>query len=181
MATAHLGIFNHHLPTALRSLPVAVAIPVAAGLVSGYVGNPRSNFEPAGWYRTLIRSKLTPPNWVFPVAWTALYTAMGYASHRVALITLSHAPLTPVHTRGVYALKLYAAQLALNLVWTPLFFGVRRPGWALLDLAALGGTVFATTFAFNQLDSTAAKCMGVYAAWVTYAGYLNAVVWWKNN
>lgn len=70
------------------------------------------------------------------IAWTYLYATMGYASH---LISLS--PLTSAST----ALSLYYAQLGLNLVWTPTFFGFRRPDVALIDIVALTGTVFTLT------------------------------------
>jgi len=138
--------------------------------VLGYIGNPRTTVK--SWYPGLRKPVYNPPNWIFPPAWTALYVAMGYSSHlvaRVAMETLSE----PKHLVARAALGVYAAQLGVNLLWTPLFFGQRNPRAALLNIGVLGGLVTAMTWLFSRVDETAGWLCVPYIAWVGFATYLN--------
>ena len=72
-------------------------------------------FPPGAWYSTLKKPSWTPPNWLFPVAWTTLYLCMAAAAARVAGAEGS-----------AFAMALWALQIALNTLWTPVFFGLRR-------------------------------------------------------
>ena len=97
---------------------------------------------------------------------------MGYASHivaRVAMETVSE----PKYLLARSALGLYAAQLGVNLLWTPLFFGHRNPKAALLDIGVLGGLVAGMTWSFAGVDSYAGLLCLPYLAWVGFASYLN--------
>jgi len=117
-----------------------------------------------GWYMALHKPALTPPGWVFPVAWTSLYILMGLA---VAII---------LHARGSrgrgLALALFAAQFVLNLGWTPLFFGMHQVGAALLVIVAILILAIVATILFGRIRSLAAWLMLPYLVWISFAGVL---------
>lgn len=119
-------------------------------------------FQPGAWYRGLNKPSWTPPDWLFPVAWTTLYICMSWAGARVAGMSGS----------GL-ALALWALQIALNTLWTPVFFGLQRIKAGMVILSALWISVAACTLALFQLDSFAGLLFLPYLAWVSVAGALN--------
>ena len=133
------------------------------------LGFASSRIAPAGaenrWYAALARPAITPPDWVFPVAWSALYVMMGLA---LAMI---------IHARGsrlrALAITLFVLQLMLNLAWSPLFFGMHQVWPALILLVAIFVAALATTLAFGRIRSAAAWLMVPYLAWLCFAGVLN--------
>lgn len=126
-------------------------------------------FQPGEWYRGLAKPRWTPPDWLFPVAWMVLYLAMSAAAARVAML-----PDTG------QALALWSVQIALNTLWTPVFFGLRRIGAGLVIIFLLWLAVAATMVAFWQHDAIAGALFAPYLAWVTVAGMLNRSVWHRN-
>lgn len=126
-------------------------------------------FQPGEWYRGLAKPRWTPPDWLFPVAWMVLYLAMSAAAARVAML-----PDTGL------ALALWSVQIALNTLWTPVFFGLRRIGAGLVIIFLLWLAVAATMVAFWQHDAIAGALFAPYLAWVTVAGMLNRSVWHRN-
>ncbi|MBD3765666.1 MAG: tryptophan-rich sensory protein [Rhodobacterales bacterium] len=130
-------------------------------------------FQPGEWYRSLDKPRWTPPDWLFPVAWAVLYLAMSAAAARVGGFE-GERPGTGL------ALSLWSVQIALNTLWTPVFFGLRRMGAGLVVLGLLWLAVAATAGAFWQIDRIAGLMMLPYLAWVTVAGALNHAVWWRN-
>jgi translocator protein len=119
-------------------------------------------FPPGPWYKTLARPSWTPPDWVFPVTWTTLYLLMAAAASR------AH----PVEGSGV-AMALWSAQIAVNVLWSPVFFGQQRPRAGLKVLVALWILVALTMVAFFRLDLIAGLLFVPYLVWVTIAGALN--------
>ena len=143
-----------------KKLLLCLGIPLAVGglsaLVSGGMGS----------YGSFVQPPLSPPGWLFPVVWTVLYLLMGYASYRVLM---SDAPKEEIRK----ALILYGAQLFLNFIWSPIFFGL---GWywaAFVVLLALWALVFLTIRAFSKIDEKAADLLLPYILWLSFAGYLN--------
>lgn len=132
-------------------------------------GTTGAAFPPGAWYERLEKPSWTPPNWLFPVAWTTLYILISAAGARVGAVGPSG-----------YAMAFFALQLALNTLWTPIFFGLRRMGGGMIVLAALWGAVFATLLAFWQVDRIAGLLFVPYLVWVTVAGALNWSVWRLN-
>ena len=126
-------------------------------------------FEPDRWYRDLDKPRWTPPGWAFPVAWTTLYLAMAFAAMRVAQLPDSG-----------QALAFWAAQIAFNTLWTPIFFGLHRMRAAFIVMIGLWLTVAATLVAFWRLDPVAGALFVPYLAWVTTAGALNLSVLRRN-
>jgi translocator protein len=127
-------------------------------------------FQPGEWYRGLNKPSWTPPDWLFPVAWTTLYLCMSWAAMRVAGL-----PGTG------QALALWSVQIALNTLWTPVFFGLQRMGAGLVVLVCLWLAVLATTVAFWGHDGVAGLLMVPYLVWVSVAGALNYSVWSLNK
>ena len=144
----------------LKKLLLCLGIPLAVGGLSALLSGGMERFD------TLIKPPLSPPGWLFPVVWTILYLLMGYASYRVLASGGSA-------TNKRRALTLYGAQLVLNFLWSPVFFGL---GWllaAFFILVALWIFIFITSNHFSQLDKIAGTLLLPYLLWVTFAGYLN--------
>jgi translocator protein len=127
-------------------------------------------FQPGDWYRNLAKPRWTPPDWLFPVAWTTLYICMSLSAMRVAQL-----PGTG------FALALWSVQIAFNTLWTPVFFGLRRLGAGLVILGCLWLAVAATMLAFWGHDWVAGLLFAPYLLWVTVAGALNHSVWSLNR
>ncbi|MFM7654082.1 MAG: tryptophan-rich sensory protein TspO [Paracoccaceae bacterium] len=126
-------------------------------------------FQPGPWYDALQKPAWTPPNWLFPVAWTTLYLLMSLSAMRVAQLP-----------DAGQALAFWALQIAFNTLWTPVFFGLRRMRAAMVVMVLLWLSVAATTVAFWQVDWVAGLMFLPYLAWVTVAGALNFSVWRLN-
>jgi tryptophan-rich sensory protein len=122
-------------------------------------------FMPGEWYASLKKPTWNPPAWIFGPVWTALYTTMAAAAWLV-------------WRRGGWAaqrrpLLLFLAQLALNAVWTPLFFGLHRPGLAFAEIVLLWLAIAASLAAFCSVSRAAAWLLVPYLAWVSFAAVLN--------
>ncbi|WP_413717502.1 tryptophan-rich sensory protein TspO [Silicimonas sp. MF1-12-2] len=126
-------------------------------------------FQPGEWYDGLNKPSWTPPKWLFPVAWTTLYLFMSFAAMRVAQLD-----------DNAHAMAFYALQLALNTLWTPIFFGLRRMRAGMIVILCLWVAVFGTMVAFFLLDTLAGILFVPYVAWVTTASALNWSVWRLN-
>lgn len=145
-----------------------LALPLAVGglavLVSGG----------SDLYNQLIQPPLSPPGWVFPVMWTALYFLMGYASYLVWTSGMEKAVVYP-------ALGAYLVQLFFNFLWPVVFFGLVRFAAAFLVLVLLWIGIFITIRRFFPISPLAGKLLIPYLIWVSFAGYLNAGVWLLNQ
>ncbi len=128
-------------------------------------------FQPGTWYRTLNKPVWTPPDWLFPIAWTTLYIAMAVAAWRVA-----YAP-SPL---AIPAIALWSWQIVTNALWSPIFFGLRRLGAAMVALVFLWISVVTTAVVFWMVDPIAGYLMAPYIVWVSYAGALNLALWRRN-
>ena len=152
------------------SLVVAVVIPLVVG---GLGGIATASAIPT-WYQGLNKPAWNPPNWVFGPVWTLLYVLMGVAAWLVWRQGWDNPQVR-------MALAIFGVQLLLNLFWSLIFFGLRSPGWAVLEIVILWGFVLATTVQFYRLDSIAGLLLIPYQLWVTFAAVLNAAVWQLNR
>lgn len=116
------------------------------------------------WFEDLAKPSFYPPNAVFGIVWTVLY----------ALIAL--AGWLAWRAGGTRPLVLYLVQLALNLGWSVVFFGLRSPGWALLEIALLLMAAGATLVVFFRVDRWAGWLFAPYVAWIVFAMVLNASI-----
>jgi tryptophan-rich sensory protein len=129
-------------------------------------------FMPGEWYASLKKPSWNPPPWIFAPVWSALYAMMAVAAWLV-------------WKRGGFStqrrpLALFLAQLALNALWTPLFFGLHRPGLAFLEILLLWLAIAATLLAFRSVNRAAAWLLAPYLAWVSFAAALNFALWRLN-
>lgn len=127
-----------------------------------------------GWYALLEKPAGTPPNWLFGPVWALLYALMGIAWARVWLLPRDTAG------RGA-ALAWFAAQLLLNLAWTPVFFGLHQMLAGLVIILGLWGSILAAIRAMAKVDRVAGGLLIPYLLWVSYATYLNAALWHLNR
>ncbi len=128
-----------------------------------------SMFPPGQWYRDLSKPGWTPPDWLFPVAWTTLYLASAYAASRVAVLD-----------GNAHAMGFWAMQIGLNALWTPVFFGLERIRAGMVVLVFLWLSVLGSMLSFFAVDTLAGWLMAPYLLWVTVAGALNLAVWRMN-
>jgi translocator protein len=142
------------------TVPVVLVLGLASGWLSnsGY-GNP--------WFDRLNKPAFMPPGWVFPVAWTTLYILMGIA---LGVVIDAQSGLRNL------ALALFAAQLLLNLAWSPVFFGMHQARAAMGIIVLLIGTVIATAVVFWRVQPTAGLLMLPYIGWLLLASALNGAI-----
>jgi len=130
-------------------------------------------FRPTDWYVALTKPALNPPNWVFAPVWALLYLTIGVAAYLFA-----------VKAEGKMlrdGLLVWVVQLVLNALWPALFFGLKSPILALVDVGLLLASILATILIFRQRSQPAALLMLPYLAWVGFATYLNAGIWLINR
>jgi translocator protein len=143
---------------------------LAIAFVPAAIGAP---FAGPDYYRRLDRPAWAPPARIFGPVWTILYALMGVAAWTVA----RSAPDDGRHR----ALGLFGIQLALNAGWTPIFFGLRAPGAALVEILATWVAIVATVTAFFARRTAAGALLLPYLAWVTFAAALNFEIWRRNR
>ncbi|KJZ34968.1 tryptophan-rich sensory protein [Pseudomonas sp. B21-040] len=119
-------------------------------------------FKPGQWYESLVKPAFTPPNWVFPVAWSTIYLLLAWAGYRLTLIPGSQE-----------VLALWAAQIALNTLWTPVFFGAQRMFTGMLILTLLWLVVAVMVVMALQLDVITGLILLPYLGWLCVAAALN--------
>ena len=146
-----------------------IGLSEAVGLLSGLI----SREGTALYGQMALKPPLAPPGWVFPVVWTVLYALMGIGAARVW-----SAPKTQARSRG---LNLFVAQLIINFFWSPIFFNARAYGLAFFWLLLLWALVFLMIREFRKVDKPAAFLQIPYLLWLTFAAYLNWVVWQMNR
>jgi len=127
----------------------------------------------ATWYASLEKPLISPPNWLFGPAWTVLYLLMG-----VALFLIWRKGLESKDAK--IAVAAFCFQLALNTLWSLIFFGLRNPFWALIEIIALWVAIAFTIATFFKVFRLAAFLLFPYILWVTLAMYLNCSIWLLN-
>lgn len=139
-------------------------------LAVGSIGGFATQDSIDSWYRTLAKPWWNPPDWVFAPVWTLLYIMMGIAAW---LVWKTGDRLGP-------ALALFGLQLVFNLLWSLIFFGLRSPGLALIEVVFLWGSVLLTMLAFFGRQRVAGWLFVPYLAWVSFAAILNFAIWRLN-
>jgi len=145
----------------ITKLIVSIAIP----LIAGFIGGIFTTKSIPNWYATIQKPSFNPPNWIFGPVWTTLFILMGIA-------------LYLVWTSGKAnnaALWIFGIQLALNVLWSIIFFGLHSPLWAFVDIIALWLAILATIISFFSVSPPAAYLLVPYILWVSFATILN----WK--
>lgn len=150
-------------------LIVSLSIPLLVGVLGSLATVPAIE----GWYTTLEKPALNPPAWIFAPVWTTLYVLMG-----LSLFVVWRSGLEIREIR--YALIAFSAQLLLNLGWSFVFFGLEAPGLAFVHIAILWFTIIWTIVLFYRVSRLAAWFLVPYLLWVSFAAYLNAMIWVLN-
>ena len=145
----------HWIVIAFAVLGVAV-VAIAGGLMT----------EIGSWYESLRFPSWRPPNWLFGPAWTLIFALIATS----AVIAWEAAPDGAARSR---LLALFIVNGLLNIGWSPLFFKLRRPDWALAELCVFWLSVVALIAGIAGVSTKAAWIIAPYLAWVTFAGYLN--------
>jgi tryptophan-rich sensory protein len=167
-------IATPRLPDRRDALLIAGAA-VAVNLI-GAIGVPFTTTQGA-WFASLELPAFYPPGWAFGVVWPVLYALCGAAAALVYLAGRDGAvPTGRVRT----ALALFGVQLAVNVAWSPVFWGLERADLGLVVLAVLLPLVAATIRLFDRVDRRAAALLVPYLAWVCFATALNYAIWTLN-
>ena len=119
-------------------------------------------FKPGEWYDGLKKPWFTPPKWLFPVAWSIIYLLLAWAGYRLTLLPGSET-----------LLALWAAQIALNTLWTPIFFGAHRIVAGMIILSLLWLIVATMAVLAFRLDSAIGLMLVPYIVWLTVTAALN--------
>jgi len=129
--------------------------------------------RPGSWYRKLAKPPWCPPAWLFGPVWLVLYVSIAVSGWLV----WQQASVDG----AVLAIAVYAVQLVLNGLWSTVFFGLRRPDFAFMEIVCLWLSILATMVVFHSIDKTAAYILVPYALWVTFAALLNLSIWRLNR
>lgn len=140
-----------------------ILLTVGGGLLIGVAT------APGDWYAGLQKPPFNPPNWVFGPVWTVLYILIAIAGWRIWRRDPHGA-----------AMKFWIAQIALNFIWSPLFFSAHLPGAAFVVIIALLVVILALIMLTLDRERVSAWLLVPYALWVAFAALLNASIWWLN-
>ena len=146
---------------------ISIGIPLAIGGLSAFF-----TMNGMAYYNMQRKPFFSPPNIVFPIVWTILYILMGISSARI---------WKSDNTNKSVALKTYALQLAVNFLWSIIFFGLHQYFFAFLWLLFLIILVIKMIKDFEKIDPKAAKLQIPYLLWCCFAAILNFSVWWLNQ
>jgi tryptophan-rich sensory protein len=154
---------------------VKIIIALIICLAVGYSASTVTRPSVESWYPTLVKPVFNPPNWIFMPMWTLLYILMAVAAGLVW-------DKIKEQTEEVKkALLFFIIQLTLNAIWSYLFFGLKNPLLALIEIALLWLMIYETYLKFVKINKIAGYLLIPYMAWVAFAAVLNASIWWLNK
>lgn len=160
---------NNFLKKDLFGAAIFVAICEIAGGVGAIFTTPRIGT----WYADLQKPPIAPPNWIFAPVWTALFALMGVAAYLVWNKRRQD-------ERVEEALMIFFVQLGLNVIWSAIFFGRQSPQSAFAEIIILWLAISLTIARFKPISKNAAYLLFPYILWVTFAGYLNFLIFTLN-
>ena len=134
-------------------------------LSAGFIGSLFTSLAVPTWYAALNKPAYNPPDWIFGPVWTALYIMMGVAFYLFW------------KKKARKAITIFIIQLALNTLWSILFFGLKSPFLALMDIILLWAFILATILTGRKFSKAASYLLVPYLLWVSYAFVLNASIW----
>ncbi|MBN1604220.1 MAG: tryptophan-rich sensory protein [Chitinispirillaceae bacterium] len=140
--------------------------------IVGLSGGAITSTSVSTWYRKLRKPSFNPPSWIFGPVWTTLYAIMGIAAASIAQNR---------EKDTTSANALFGTQLLLNFLWTVLFFGLRSPFAAFVEITVLHIAILLTISTYWRLSKKAAFLMIPYILWVSFASLLNYKVWRLNR
>lgn len=153
----------------LRALISAIVVCEGVGGVGALVTGPAVRT----WYPGLRKPAFNPPSWIFAPVWTVLYLLMGIS----LFLTWRRRSL---EARAAPALRIFTLQLLLNALWSVLFFGLKSPRFAFMDIVILWAAIILTIRAMYRVSRVGALLLLPYLVWVSFAGLLNLAIWRLN-
>ena len=136
--------------------------------MAGIIGSVFTAPAVKGWYTTINKSPLNPPSWVFAPVWTILFIMMGIS---VSIIWLSEK-----NEARTKALKVFFVQLVLNTLWSIIFFGLKNPALAFVEIILLWLAILYTIILFRKINRKASCLLIPYILWVSFASVLTLSV-----
>jgi tryptophan-rich sensory protein len=152
-----------------------ISVVLMTCLVIGYLSGMVTRESITTWYPTLIKPVFNPPNWIFAPVWTTLYIMMGVAGGLVWTKLESD----PENVKKAF--KFFILQLALNALWSFIFFYLHNVLLALIEVVLLLLMIYETYNQFFKIDKNAGRLLIPYMIWVSFATILNASIWWLNR
>jgi len=146
---------------------------------AGFIGSIYNITSLTTWYRVLQKSPLNPPDWVFAPVWIILFLLMGVSLFMV--IRAGHRKFFGPSRLFHPALIAFFIQLILNIFWTFIFFYLRSPFSAFIEILFLIAAIIVTMYYFYRLKPAAAYLLIPYLVWVIFAGYLNLSFYLLNS
>lgn len=154
---------------------VKILLFVVTSIAVGYLSGMATQSSVTTWFPTLIKPSFNPPSWVFAPVWSLLYTLMGVA----AGLVWNRIDFEKEAVKK--ALVFFVIQLALNALWSILFFGIRNPFLAFIEIILLWLMIYETYVQFGKIDKIAGYLFVPYILWVSFAAVLNGSIWWLNR
>jgi len=167
--------FNHDLVTLTMNAKNVVKLLLSLGacLSAGAIGSIFNIAAIPTWYVTLNKPFFSPPNWIFAPVWTALFIMMGASLYLVWKEGFGKVDVK----KGVH---IFSIQLVLNLLWSAVFFGLKAPLAAFIEIIALWVFIWLTIKQFKKVSKTAAWLLVPYLCWVSFATLLTLSIWVLN-
>lgn len=156
------------MPNAVK-LIIAIVVSELAGIIGSIFTTPSID----GWYSMLVKPALNPPSWVFGPVWTTLFALMGISAYLIWKRGLEQKDVK-------IALGIFIGQLILNTLWSIIFFGLHSPFGSLIEIIFLWLAIIATIVAFYRISKTAGWLLLPYLLWVSFASYLNYMIYVLN-
>ncbi len=138
--------------------------------LAGVIGSIFTVQSIPSWYATLVKPSFAPPNWLFGPVWLTLYMLMGISLYLVWGKGFEK-------KENKTALYIFATQLALNALWSVVFFGLKSTLYGLVIIIVLWVAIAATIISFYKISKKAAWLLVPYIAWVSIAMILNFYIW----
>ncbi|MFA5098800.1 MAG: TspO/MBR family protein [Candidatus Paceibacterota bacterium] len=152
---------------------VKFGVSILLPLLAGFIGSFFTASTVSSWYQELIKPSFNPPGWIFGPVWTLLYIFMGLALYLVWQSEIEN-------KKKKIAISVFAAQLALNVLWSVLFFGLKNPFWAFAEIVLLWVLILANLILFWKIKKSAGWLLLPYLFWVSFASVLNFSIWQLN-
>lgn len=147
---------------------IKLILSIGICLSAGFIGSLFTSPAVPTWYAGLNKPVYNPPDWIFGPVWTVLYIMMGVAFYLFW------------KKKARKAIAIFIIQLGLNTLWSILFFGLRSPFLALMDIILLWAFILATILTGRKFSKAASYLLGPYLLWVSYACVLNVSIWLIN-
>jgi len=150
-----------------------LVIAIVVSELAGIIGSIFTVSAIPSWYAGLAKPALNPPSWIFGPVWTTLYLLMGVAAFLVWRHGLERKEVKT-------ALAIFGGQLVLNALWSIIFFGLKNPDAAFIEIVFLWLAILGTIIVFSKISRPAAFLLLPYILWVSFAAYLNYSIWILN-